>query len=56
MLLMLILIIIYIRDVFKNDMIPETRKTLWVILLLFGSMISMPIYWFNYIWRKTNKN
>lgn len=55
MLLMIILLIIYIRDVFKNDMVIETRKTLWTILLLFGNMIAMPIYWYIYIWKKPIK-
>lgn len=56
MLLMVILLIIYIRDVFENDMVLETRKTLWTILLLFGNMIAMPIYWYIYIWKRPTKS
>ncbi|MFA4852098.1 MAG: hypothetical protein WC924_03160 [Candidatus Gracilibacteria bacterium] len=55
MLLIVILLIIYIRDVFKNDMVLETRKTLWTILLIFGNMIAMPIYWYLHIWKKPTK-
>lgn len=51
MLLMVALLIIYIRDVLKNKMVPETRKTIWVILLLFGNIIAMPFYWYEYIWK-----
>lgn len=55
MLLMVILLIIFIRDVFKNDMVVETRKTLWTVLLLFGNIIAMPIYYYIFIWKKPTK-
>ncbi len=51
-LLTVILLVIYIRDVLKNDKVPETRKTLWTLLLLFGNVIAMPIYYYLYIWKK----
>lgn len=47
--------ILYIRDVFINPRVRETRKTLWVILLLFGNFIAMPIYWYLYIWKQPVK-
>lgn len=35
MLLIVILLVIYIRDIFKNNAIIETRKTLWTLIILF---------------------
>lgn len=43
---------IYIRHVFKNQRVANDRKPLWANVLLFGNVISMPIYWYLYIWRK----
>ncbi|MGE5422408.1 MAG: hypothetical protein ACM3QW_04020 [Ignavibacteriales bacterium] len=42
---------IYILNVFKNDHIIQEIKILWALLILFGNMATMPIYWYLYIWR-----
>lgn len=51
MILMFILIIIYIRNVFKNDRIHKDKKGLWAVVLFLGNIIAMPIYWYLYIWK-----
>jgi len=46
----IILLVIYIKDVFKNINIEESKRTLWALVLFFGNMIAMPIYWYKNIW------
>ncbi len=52
MLLIVILMIIYIRDVFKSGHIAQDKKTLWAVVLFLGNMIAMPIYWYLHIWKE----
>jgi preprotein translocase subunit SecG len=47
----IVLLVIYIKDVFKNTYIEETKKTLWLLVLFFGNLIAMPIYWYINIWK-----
>ncbi len=42
------LFILFVIDVFKNDRIIEDVKIIWMFALFFGSIISLPIYWFMY--------
>jgi hypothetical protein len=46
------LLVFYIINVFNKEAIRDTMKILWVILLIFGGPISMPIYWYLYIWKE----
>jgi hypothetical protein len=46
----LVLLIIFIYNVFNNDRVDKDKKTLWAVVLFLGSIISMPIYWYLYIW------
>ncbi|MCE9556131.1 MAG: hypothetical protein K8T91_22510 [Planctomycetes bacterium] len=47
-----VLLVIYIRHVFKTDRVPQDKKALWAVVLFLGNMIAMPIYWYLYIWRE----
>jgi len=51
MLLMFALITVYVVHAFRTNLIPEDRRVLWVIVLLFGNLIAAPIYWYLYLWR-----
>ena len=51
MLLMAALLAFYIVHVFKNPAIPD-KRTLWAVVLFFGNVIAMPVYWFLYVWRE----
>ncbi len=53
--LSLILLFIYISNIFKNSRIPQEKKFLWTLILFFGNMITMPIYWYLYIWKDQNQ-
>lgn len=48
----ILLMIFYVRDVLNNKKIPETRKTLWVLLVIFGNAITMPIYFYTFILKR----
>ena len=45
----IILLIGYIVNVFVNKKV--INKVLWSILIFFGSIITIPIYWYLYLWR-----
>ncbi len=47
-----VLIAIYIFYLFKTDVVPQDKKALWAVVLFLGNMISMPIFWYLYIWKK----
>ncbi len=48
------LLIYYIVHLFKNDRISNDLKALWAVVLFFGNVIAMPVYWFFYIWKEPN--
>jgi heme/copper-type cytochrome/quinol oxidase subunit 3 len=52
----IVLLIIYIKNVFKNENIEESKRALWAIVLFFGNLIAMPIYWYINIWKPIKKN
>ena len=45
------LTIFYILNIFKNDLVDKEKKALWAVVIFFGSMFAMPVYWYLYIWR-----
>lgn len=51
MILILILLILYIKDVFTNEFIEPDNRVLWAIVLFFGNMFAMLIYWYIKIWK-----
>lgn len=55
MLLVVVLLFIYIRDVFRNNNITNDHKTLWAVVIFFGNVISMIVYWYLNIWKPLQK-
>ncbi len=51
-LLVIGLMIFYIVDLFRNPRVPGEMKALWAIVLFLGNLVSMPVYWYLYIWRE----
>ena len=47
--LSLLLMALYIVDVLKSDRIAENRKALWAIVLFFGGLLALPIYWYMFV-------
>ena len=52
MILIFALVITYIIIIIKNDRIVKETKILWVVMTVWGNMLTMPIYWCLHIWRK----
>lgn len=49
------LIVIYIINVFNNERVAGDKKALWAVVLFLGSIISMPVYWYLYIWKEPDQ-
>ena len=45
-----VLFIIYILHIVRKKDFDDSRKTLWVVLVLFTNTIGMLIYFFKYVW------
>lgn len=56
MLLICALLVFYMVFLFKTDRVKAEMKALWAIVLFMGSPISMPIFWFLYIWRSSSSH
>jgi hypothetical protein len=46
------LLAFYITYLFKSDRVAQDKKALWAVVLFFGNMIAMPIFWYLYVWRE----
>jgi hypothetical protein len=55
MVLVTALWIYYMRDVFKNPMIPSDRRGLWAGLLAFGNIIVWPLYFWRFVWKAASE-
>ncbi len=53
MIWILLLIAVYIRHIFKTEAVPQDKKALWAVVIFCGNMVAMPVYWYLYIWKKT---
>jgi hypothetical protein len=51
MFLIFALIAFYLFYLFKTDVVPQDKKALWAVVLFLGNMVSMPIFWYLYIWK-----
>ncbi|MEA2474831.1 MAG: hypothetical protein QOE06_2746 [Thermoleophilaceae bacterium] len=47
-----VVIAYYIVWMMKQDQVPDERKTLWVVILLMGNALALPIFWFVYVLRE----
>jgi prolipoprotein diacylglyceryltransferase len=53
--LMVGLPIFYIMHIMKNNFDTPELRIIWVILVLMGGIVAMPIYFYLYIWRGAEK-
>ncbi len=53
MVVMLALVVFYAVDVFRSPHVPERQRVLWLLVLLLGGIVAMPIYWWLYLWAPT---
>ena len=49
MILTVILAVIYIRDVFRNEAVPHEKKAVWAVVLLLGGFVGQLIYFWYYL-------
>ncbi|MDD3626041.1 MAG: hypothetical protein PHV06_01855, partial [bacterium] len=47
-----VMIIIYIVRISTNLNFDQSNKIVWIVLIFFGSIITMPIYWYLCIWQE----
>lgn len=45
-------IVIYIITIFKNTTFNSNKKALWIILIYFLNIFTIPIFWFLYVGRR----
>ena len=45
------LIVFYLYYLFKTDKVPKNEKALWAAVIIVGNMLTMPVFWFLYIWK-----
>lgn len=46
------LIAIYVVLALNNEQLEQSKKIAWVVLLCLFTMVTMPLYWYMYVWRK----
>lgn len=49
---LLIILLLYIINVFKNPRVIQDERALWITILILGNVITFPFYWYLHIWRK----
>jgi hypothetical protein len=49
MLLIGVLLVIYLRDAWRNPELEGDRRTFWAVVLFFGNVVAMPVYWRMYL-------
>ena len=52
--LLLGLAVFYAVHAMRNPRVEEARRPLWLVVLLLGAPLSMPVYWFLYLWREVS--
>ncbi len=54
--LIFVLLFIYIKNVYKNEKVSQDERVMWVLILIFLGLISMPVYWYRYICNESRKD
>ena len=47
------LITTYIRFIDSSGLVPVDRRTLWIVLLVLGNVLTFPLFWYRFIVRGT---
>ena len=45
----------YIIYLFKTNNVPKDKKALWAVVLFLGHVVSIPIFWYHYVWKPASK-
>ena len=52
---MFALMALYVVDVFRSDRVAPDRRVLWLVVLLMGGTVAMPVYWYLHVWREPER-
>jgi hypothetical protein len=55
-LLMIALMPFYIILAVKNELLDQSMRIIWVVLLCTLGLLANPVYWYLYVWRKPGSN
>lgn len=47
------LVAFYMVHALRNPRLPPERRPLWLVVLVLGAPLSMPAYWYLYLWRES---
>src|SRR5947209_1658492 len=47
----LVLTVYYVGHLFRGSAVPQDKKALWAVVLIFANMFAFPVYWYLYIWQ-----
>ena len=50
LLLTFVSLVLYLVHLYRNTQVHGNQKMIWTIALLMGGFVTMPIYWWIYIW------
>lgn len=50
MMLTIGLLVFYVTHLFRTERVANDKKALWAVVLFFGNVIAMIVYWYLYIW------
>ncbi len=51
----LVLVFIYVRNAFANSRFTMSKRVLWALLLFWGNIFAMSVYWYLYIWKEPER-
>jgi len=43
--------VLHVVDVFRNPHVADNMRVVWALLFFFMGMITLPVYWFLYVWQ-----
>lgn len=49
------LFVFYVAHLFRTERVANDKKALWAVVLFFGNVIAMIIYWYLYIWNDKSR-
>lgn len=48
--------IFYVIQIFRGGRVPKEKQIMWLALLGFLGLVTLPIFWYHYIWPETTNN
>lgn len=52
-----VLLVVYLIATFTLQQVPKGKRALWAVAhFFFGTFIAFPLFWYLYIWRRSQSN